>query len=116
MHDSHPRVPTDTTTVTEAVLPGVVDPDGIQVRTRPARPAGPGQVVPAMEATGVSLAEQQMRRGKYFDQPPLLFVPGYLVGRAVDVREGVSGDLVGATLRGPDQDGGLGQPRHRRRR
>ncbi|MFJ8544348.1 hypothetical protein ACIRFH_20410 [Streptomyces sp. NPDC093586] len=39
-------------TVTEAVLPGVVDPDGIQVRTRPARPAGPGRVGPAMEAAG----------------------------------------------------------------
>ena len=34
-----------------------------------------------MEATGVSFAEQQMRRGKYYDQPPFPFVPGYdLVG------------------------------------
>jgi NADPH:quinone reductase-like Zn-dependent oxidoreductase len=30
-----------------------------------------------MEATGVSFAEQQMRRGKYYDQPPFPFVPGY---------------------------------------
>ncbi|MEV0122094.1 medium chain dehydrogenase/reductase family protein [Streptomyces sp. NPDC050703] len=84
------------TSVTEAVLPGIVGPEGIQVRTRPCRPAGPGQVVLAMEAAGVSFAEQQMRRGKYFDQPPYPFVPGYdLVGRAVDVGEGVSGDLLG---------------------
>ena len=34
-----------------------------------------------VEATGVSFAEQQMRRGKYYDQPPFPFVPGYdLVG------------------------------------
>ncbi|MEV5884854.1 medium chain dehydrogenase/reductase family protein [Streptomyces sp. NPDC052020] len=83
-------------TVTEAVLPGVVEPDGIQVRTRPARPAGSGQVVLAMEAAGVSFAEQQMRRGKYYDQPPFPFVPGYdLVGRAVDVGDGVPGELLG---------------------
>ncbi|MGW0551796.1 medium chain dehydrogenase/reductase family protein [Streptomyces altiplanensis] len=103
MYDSHTRVPAGTTTVTagtttvtEAVLPGIVDPDGIQVRTRPARPAGPGQVVLAMEAAGISFAEQQMRRGKYYDQPPFPFVPGYdLVGRAVDVGEGVPDGLLG---------------------
>jgi NADPH2:quinone reductase len=96
MNDFHNDAFTTTTTVTEAVLPGVVDPEGIQVRTRPARPAGPGQVVLAMEAAGVSFAEQQMRRGKYFDQPPFPFVPGYdLVGRAVDVGEGVPGELLG---------------------
>ena len=36
-----------------------------------------------VEATGVSFAEQQMRRGKYYDQPKFPFVPGYdLVGTA----------------------------------
>ncbi|MFF4710671.1 medium chain dehydrogenase/reductase family protein [Streptomyces eurythermus] len=96
MNDSRTSAPVGSVTVTEAVLPGVVDPDGIQVRTRPARPAGPGQVVLAMEAAGISFAEQQMRRGKYYDQPPFPFVPGYdLVGRAVDVGEGVPGDLLG---------------------
>ena len=30
---------------------------------------GPGQAVVRVEATGVSFAEQQMRRGKYYDQP-----------------------------------------------
>ncbi|POX60415.1 NADPH:quinone reductase [Streptomyces sp. Ru62] len=98
MNDPRTSVPTATATatVTEAVLPGIVDPDGIQVRTRPARPAGPGQVVLAMEAAGISFAEQQMRRGKYYDQPPFPFVPGYdLVGRAVDVGEGVPGEVLG---------------------
>ncbi|PAK26277.1 NADPH:quinone reductase [Streptomyces sp. alain-838] len=96
MNDSHARTPAFTTTVTEAVLPGIVDPEGIQVRTRPVRPAGPGQVVLAMEAAGVSFAEQQMRRGKYYDQPPFPFIPGYdLVGRVIDVGEGVPGELLG---------------------
>ncbi len=43
-----------------------------------------------MEATGVSFAEQQMRRGRYYDQPPFPFVPGYdLVGTVQAVGEGV---------------------------
>ncbi|OSZ59738.1 NADPH:quinone reductase [Streptomyces pharetrae CZA14] len=96
MNNSTAHTHAFTTTVTEAVLPGVVDPDGIQVRTRPVRPADAGQVVLAMEATGVSFAEQQMRRGKYYDQPPFPFVPGYdLVGRVIDVGEGVPGELLG---------------------
>jgi len=52
-----------------------------QVRTRELPTPGPGQVVVRVEATGVSFAEQQMRRGKYYDQPKFPFVPGYdLVG------------------------------------
>ncbi|MER5556725.1 medium chain dehydrogenase/reductase family protein [Streptomyces sp. NPDC002793] len=83
-------------TVTEAVLPGIVDPEGIEVRTRPALPAGPRQVVLALEAAGVSFAEQQMRRGKYYDQPPFPFVPGYdLIGRAVEAGEDVPESVLG---------------------
>jgi len=48
---------------------------------------GPGQAVVRVEATGVSFAEQQMRRGKYYDQPKFPFVPGYdLVGKVGDRR------------------------------
>lgn len=51
--------------------------------------AGPGRVVVAMEATGVSFAGQQMRRGRYYDQPPFPFVPGYdLMGTVVTAGEG----------------------------
>jgi len=54
-----------------------------QVRTRELAAPGPGQVLVRVEATGVSFAEQQMRRGKYYDQPKFPFVPGYdLVGTA----------------------------------
>jgi len=54
-----------------------------QVRMREVPAPGPDQVLVRVEATGVSFAEQQMRRGKYYDQPKFPFVPGYdLVGVA----------------------------------
>ncbi|MEW2544738.1 medium chain dehydrogenase/reductase family protein [Streptomyces sp. NPDC047002] len=80
----------------EVVLPGIVEPQGLEVRTAAAPEAGPGQLVLAMEASGVSFAEQQMRRGRYFDQPPFPFVPGYdAVGRVLATGEGVDPSLVG---------------------
>ena len=66
---------------TEIVLPGVGAAESLQVRTRALPAPGPHQAIVRVEATGVSFAEQQMRRGKYYDQPPFPFVPGYdLVG------------------------------------
>ncbi|MZD05894.1 zinc-binding dehydrogenase [Streptomyces sp. SID5785] len=83
-----------TVTATEILLPGKVEPEGLQVRTHELPAPAAGQVVLRMDATGVSFAEQQMRRGKYFDQPPFPFVPGY--------------DLVGTvTATGPGTDPGL---------
>ncbi|KZB83776.1 medium chain dehydrogenase/reductase family protein [Amycolatopsis regifaucium] len=82
--------------LTEVVLPGKVEPEGLELRERPLPEPGPGQVVIAMEATGVSFAEQQMRRGKYYDQPPFPFVPGYdLVGRVLTTGDGVDRALTG---------------------
>ena len=82
--------------VTEIVLPGVVEPDGLQVVRRGIDPPGPGQALVRVEATGVSFAEQQMRRGKYFDQPPFPFVPGYdCVGTVTAVGPDVDASLVG---------------------
>src|SRR4051812_4999797 len=75
----------------EVELPGIGEPETLRMRTRDLPAPGPGQVVVRMEATGVSFAEQQMRRGKYYDQPPFPFVPGY--------------DLVGIVERSGD-DGG----------
>ena len=51
--------------ITEIVLPGIVDPEALDVTTRAMAAPGPGQVRLRMEASGVSFAEQQMRRGKY---------------------------------------------------
>src|SRR5919197_6444486 len=67
---------------TEIVLPAAVEPEQLHIRTRELPEVGPQQAVVRVEATGVSFAEQQMRRGKYYDQPPFPFVPGYdLVGK-----------------------------------
>lgn len=92
---------TDTTTdaLVEVVLPGKVEPEGLEVRHGAVPVAGPGQVVIRMEATGVSFAEQQMRRGKYYDQPPFPFVPGYdLVGAVLTTGAGVDPGLVGTRV------------------
>jgi NADPH2:quinone reductase len=88
---------TSTATVTiEIVLPGKVDPAGLQVRTRALPAPAAGQVVLRMDATGVSFAEQQMRLGKYYDQPPFPFVPGYdVVGTVTATGPGVDATLVG---------------------
>jgi NADPH:quinone reductase-like Zn-dependent oxidoreductase len=75
--------------ITEVELPGIVEPEGLRVRTRPVPTLAPGEALVRMTATGVSFAEQQMRRAKYYDQPPFPFVPGYDV---VGVVEAVAGD------------------------
>ncbi|GLP65871.1 NADPH:quinone reductase [Streptomyces sp. TUS-ST3] len=83
----------------EVVLPGKVEPEGLQIRRGAVPAAGPGQVVIRMEATGVSFAEQQMRRGRYYDQPPFPFVPGYdLVGTVLATGEGVDPHLAGTRV------------------
>ncbi|WP_217210732.1 medium chain dehydrogenase/reductase family protein [Streptomyces sp. AC550_RSS872] len=83
----------------EVVLPGKVEPEGLQIRHGAVPAAGPGQVVIRMEATGVSFAEQQMRRGRYYDQPPFPFVPGYdLVGTVLSTGEGVERGLAGTRV------------------
>ncbi|MFF4961843.1 medium chain dehydrogenase/reductase family protein [Streptomyces sp. NPDC001222] len=66
---------------TEMVLPSIGEPESLQVRVRQLPEPGPGQAVVRVEASGVTFAEQQMRRGKYYDMPAFPFVPGYdLVG------------------------------------
>ncbi|MEV0558009.1 medium chain dehydrogenase/reductase family protein [Streptomyces sp. NPDC050597] len=83
----------------EVVLPGKVEPEGLEIRHGAVPAAGPGQVVIRMEATGVSFAEQQMRRGRYYDQPPFPFVPGYdLVGTVAATGEGVEPGLAGTRV------------------
>jgi NADPH:quinone reductase-like Zn-dependent oxidoreductase len=80
---------------TEIVLPGTVEPEDLQVRTRELPEPGAGQAVVRVEATGVSFAEQQMRRGKYYDQPPFPFVPGYdLVGEVVRLGNDGDGEIA----------------------
>lgn len=85
-----------TTLTTEIVLPGKVEPRGLVVHTRELPAPAEGQVVLRMDATGVSFAEQQMRRGKYYDQPAFPFVPGYdVVGTVTAAGPGVDPALTG---------------------
>ncbi|MGW3892706.1 medium chain dehydrogenase/reductase family protein [Micromonospora chokoriensis] len=90
---------TTDTTITEVVLPGVVEPDGLQLHRRAMPVPARGQALVQVEATGISFAEQQMRRALYPGQPKFPFVPGYdLVGTVRAV--GPSGDdsLVGTRV------------------
>jgi 2-desacetyl-2-hydroxyethyl bacteriochlorophyllide A dehydrogenase len=86
------------------VIPGLIAPEGIEVQERDLRAPGPGEVVVAIEATGLSFAEVQMLRGKYPGQPAFPFVPGYdLVGTVISVGSGAAPDLLGkrvATITG----------------
>lgn len=78
------------------VLPGKVEPEGLLVRERELGAPGPGKLRVRVEATGVSFAEVQMRRGRYPGQPPFPFVPGYdLAGVVEQVGPGVSGFGIG---------------------
>jgi NADPH:quinone reductase-like Zn-dependent oxidoreductase len=84
------------TVLTEIELPGPVEPAGLVVRSAPIPAPRPGRVIVRMEATGVSFAEQQMRRGKYYEQPTFPFVPGYdLVGTVDRVAADVPAELIG---------------------
>ncbi|WP_248960683.1 medium chain dehydrogenase/reductase family protein [Sphaerisporangium perillae] len=80
---------------TEIVLPGVVEPEALQVRVRELPRLEVGQALVRVEASGVSFAEQQMRRGKYYDQPAFPFVPGYdLVGTVEAVGDEAAADAA----------------------
>src|SRR3954469_23314764 len=92
---------------TQIVMPGIVEPEGVQVRDHELPEPGPGQALVRVEATGVSFAEQQMRRGKYYDQPKFPFVPGYdLVGRVERVGPGVDAGLLGTRVAAVTKTGG----------
>ncbi|MGH3631021.1 MAG: medium chain dehydrogenase/reductase family protein, partial [Sciscionella sp.] len=98
---------TVTTTATEVFLPGRVEPSGLLVRTRDLPAPATGQVVLRMDATGVSFAEQQMRRGKYPNQPPFPFVPGYdVVGTVTAVGSAADATLIGHRFAAVTKTGG----------
>lgn len=90
----------------EVVLPGIVEPDGLELRHRELPSPAAGHVVVRVEASGVSFAEQQMRRAKYYDQPAFPFVPGYdLVGTVVETGPGTE-DLAGCRFAALTKIGG----------
>ncbi|WP_069161391.1 medium chain dehydrogenase/reductase family protein [Nocardia altamirensis] len=94
-------------TALEIVLPGRVEPNGLQVTRRDLPAPGPRQALVRVEASGVSFAEQQMRRGKYYDQPAFPFVPGYdLVGTVIEVGAEVDPALIGRRVAALTKTGG----------
>lgn len=85
---------TTPTTTLRVTLPGVVEPSGLLLEQVPTPAPGRGELLVAVEATGISYAERSMRRGRYYAQPAFPFTPGY--------------DLVGTVLAvGPDGDPAL---------
>lgn len=83
-------------TIKTIVMPYQGDTTVLIEKQVPAPHAKAGQVVIDVEASGVSFAEVQMLRGRYFNQPAFPFVPGYdSVGIVRETGEGVSPELMG---------------------
>jgi NADPH:quinone reductase-like Zn-dependent oxidoreductase len=98
---------TSSISATEVVLPGLVEPDGFQLRRRVLPTPGPGEVLVAVEATGISFAEHAMRLGRYPGQPKVPFVPGYdLVGTVAVAGAGVDEALAGRRVAAMTKTGG----------
>lgn len=98
---------TSSISATEVVLPGLVEPDGLQLRRRVLPAPQPGEVLVAVEATGISFAEHAMRIGRYPGQPKFPFVPGYdLVGTVTAAGAGVDDTLVGRRVAAMTKTGG----------
>jgi 2-desacetyl-2-hydroxyethyl bacteriochlorophyllide A dehydrogenase len=88
-----------TATRTEIVMPREGGPEVLQAHRRDLPSPEPGQVTVRVEAAGVSFAEVQMLKGRYFGQPKFPFVPGYdLVGEVEEVGEDVDEGMVGTRV------------------
>ena len=97
----------DVMIATEIVLPGIGAPETLQVRRRELPAPAPGEVMVRIEATGVSFAEQSMRRGHYPGQPKFPFVPGYdMVGVVAELGPQVTGVAAGQRVAAVTKTGG----------
>lgn len=84
------------TTGVEIVMPSKGGPEVLEVHRRDLLNLEPGQARIRVQAAGVSFAEVQMLKGRYFSQPKFPVVPGYdLVGTVEEVGEGVDEGLLG---------------------
>ena len=93
---------------TEIVLPAIGEPETLELRHRELPAPGRGEAMIRVEATGVSFAEQSMRRGLYpVGQPKFPFVPGYdLVGTVEALGPGVTRVAVGQRVAALTKTGG----------
>jgi NADPH:quinone reductase-like Zn-dependent oxidoreductase len=93
--------------LTEIVLPGVVDADGLLVQRRPVPAPARGEARVRTDVSAVSFAEGSMRRARYPGQPKFPFVPGYdLVGVVEAVGAGVDRALIGRRVAAVVKTGG----------
>ena len=84
---------------TEIVMPHKGGPEVLEAHRQDLQGPEDGQVVVRVEAAGVSFAEVQMLKGRYFGQPKFPFVPGYdLVGEVEAVGDGVDNELLGSRV------------------
>lgn len=80
----------------EVVMPREGGPEVLETHRRELPAPGAGEVTVRVEATGVSFAEVQMLRKRYFGQPKFPVVPGYdLVGTVEGIGEEVDDGLLG---------------------
>jgi NADPH:quinone reductase-like Zn-dependent oxidoreductase len=94
--------------VTEIVMIGQGRAEEVlKVRRRDRPPPAAGEVAVRVEAVGVSFAERQMLRGRYFAQPKFPFVPGYdVAGTVAVVGPGVQDVAVGQRVAALTHTGG----------
>jgi NADPH:quinone reductase-like Zn-dependent oxidoreductase len=91
---------------TEVVMPREGGPQVLGVGRRETPVPASGEAMVRVEAAGVSFAEVQMLKGRYFSQPRFPFVPGYdLVGVVEGVGKGVNGGLIGQRVAALTQTG-----------
>lgn len=94
-------------TLTEIILPGLVEPDGLVVEHRPVPVPARGEALVRMLAAGVSFGEQSMRRGLYPGQPKFPFVLGYdIVGTVTAIGADVDPALLGRRVAAVTKTGG----------
>ena len=99
--------PTTGTSITEIIMPGLTEPAGLQVQQRTLPAPTAGQALVRIDASGVSFAEQAMRKGLYPGQPKFPFVPGYdFVGTVLAVGPGVAQNLIGTRVAAVTKTGG----------
>lgn len=99
--------PDESVIATEIVMPQQGRSNVLQSRQRHLPPPAANEVLIRVEAAGVSFAEVQMLRGRYFNQPSFPFVPGYdLVGIIADVGRNVTEFSVGQRVAGLTETGG----------
>ena len=61
---------------TEVLLPGLVEPSGLQIRERTLSAPRPGEALVQVETTGISLPNKRCGTVDILRSPPLLSFPG----------------------------------------